>query len=180
MNGPFLSSCSSEIQDAANILANHITSDVRDTVDLVRPRCRRYSGNLNFRARVDTFYNHTPKWIETNNPSATPIEFAEAGFYYTGFQDLVQCYICDYCIGGWSRNIITPWEAHCAWSPNCPLVCIHQPHYFIDIQRSRAAQFYDKFHFATFSDPINNEELTDAQHKVFPVWNPDRPPFGRD
>lgn len=171
MNDSFLSKCGPEIQDAAEILANNILPEIRDVVYQAQPHCRIFHNNRGFRKRVETFYNPVHRWKSTDNLSANPPELAEAGFHYNGFQDLVECYICGHLIGGWAKNQVTPWEAHCAWSPSCPFVRIHHPSYFIEIQRSRVAKFFDKFHFQTFCEPIthDNEELTSAQHQVFPL-----------
>ncbi|KAL4222694.1 Protein DETOXIFICATION 47 [Mactra antiquata] len=66
-----------------------------------------------FEARLHSY----EKWPipECQNPR----KLAEAGFYYTGYGDLVKCFHC----GGGLRNweyLDVPWVEHCRFFPECP------------------------------------------------------------
>lgn len=50
-----------------------------------------------------------------------PKELIDAGFYYTGEDDKVQCFKCNVILAGWDPED-TPWGEHKRWSKDCPLV----------------------------------------------------------
>ncbi|AAQ96394.1 inhibitor of apoptosis [Neodiprion sertifer nucleopolyhedrovirus] len=50
--------------------------------------------------------------------SQSPRELAEAGFYYTGFNDTTKCYECGVTLKDWMPEEDI-WEQHVKWSPNC-------------------------------------------------------------
>lgn len=50
-----------------------------------------------------------------------PTELCDAGFYYTGRDDSVKCYICECALRQWEPGD-TAWGEHRKFSPNCPLV----------------------------------------------------------
>lgn len=67
------------------------------------------------KARLHTFIN----W-----PKDCPIqpkELIDAGFYYTGNGDKVECFKCGIILAGW-EPLDTPWGEHVKWAKNCPLV----------------------------------------------------------
>ncbi|XP_069819636.1 baculoviral IAP repeat-containing protein 1-like [Dendropsophus ebraccatus] len=47
-----------------------------------------------------------------------PCSLAEAGFYFTGTRDNVQCFSCGGCLGNWEEND-DPWKEHTKWFPEC-------------------------------------------------------------
>ncbi|XP_053396575.1 baculoviral IAP repeat-containing protein 8-like [Mercenaria mercenaria] len=51
----------------------------------------------------------------------TPLQLAEAGLYYTGFEDQVRCFMCDGGLRRWDPEDV-PWTEHCRWFPDCPFV----------------------------------------------------------
>ncbi|XP_028413742.1 putative inhibitor of apoptosis [Dendronephthya gigantea] len=53
-----------------------------------------------------------------------PKELIDAGFYYTGSGDRVQCFKCGIILAGWEPHD-TPWGEHEKWSKDCPLVREH-------------------------------------------------------
>lgn len=58
--------------------------------------------------RVETFPDD---WIHENNPDQTKLKMAEAGFFYTGIRDRVQCPFCLILIELWDPGEI-PIEEH--------------------------------------------------------------------
>ena len=69
-------------------------------------------------ARLHTFIN----WPK--NCPVQPKELIDAGFYYTGNGDKVECFKCGIILAGWEQQD-TPWGEHEKWSKNCPLVVEH-------------------------------------------------------
>lgn len=47
-----------------------------------------------------------------------PIELSDAGFFYTGMGDRVQCYSCGGGVKDWEDDDVA-WEQHALWYPNC-------------------------------------------------------------
>lgn len=50
-----------------------------------------------------------------------PYELAAAGFYYTGIDDKVKCFICNGIIGEWNYTD-NAWKEHAFWFPKCKFV----------------------------------------------------------
>ena len=46
-------------------------------------------------------------------------QIAEAGFYFTGLNDNVQCSTCNLVLSGWAPTD-DPWLKHAQDSPGCP------------------------------------------------------------
>ncbi|XP_063309844.1 baculoviral IAP repeat-containing protein 1-like [Pelobates fuscus] len=47
-----------------------------------------------------------------------PALLAQAGFFFIGRRDHVQCFSCSGCLGNWSEND-DPWKEHAKWFPEC-------------------------------------------------------------
>ncbi|XP_070599213.1 baculoviral IAP repeat-containing protein 1-like [Erythrolamprus reginae] len=47
-----------------------------------------------------------------------PVLLAEAGFFFTGIKDTVQCFSCSGCLGNWEEGD-DPWKEHAKWFPEC-------------------------------------------------------------
>ncbi|XP_044147662.1 baculoviral IAP repeat-containing protein 1-like [Bufo gargarizans] len=47
-----------------------------------------------------------------------PCTLAEAGFFFTGTRDNVQCFSCGGCLGNWEEKD-DPWKEHAKWFPMC-------------------------------------------------------------
>ncbi|KAM4808285.1 baculoviral IAP repeat-containing protein 1-like [Rhinophrynus dorsalis] len=47
-----------------------------------------------------------------------PALLAEAGFFFKGRRDTVQCFCCGGCLGNWEEND-DPWREHAKWFPTC-------------------------------------------------------------
>ncbi|KAG8130959.1 hypothetical protein E2320_017555 [Naja naja] len=58
----------------------------------------------------------------TNWPSyckeIQPALLVNAGFFYTGIKDTVQCFACSGCLGNWEEGD-DPWKEHAKWFPEC-------------------------------------------------------------
>ncbi|XP_045174784.2 baculoviral IAP repeat-containing protein 2-like [Mercenaria mercenaria] len=60
----------------------------------------------------------------------TPQQLAEAGLYYTGFEDQVRCFACDGGLRRWDPED-DPWTEHCRWFPACPYALEQKGEQFI-------------------------------------------------
>ncbi|KAM3843440.1 baculoviral IAP repeat-containing protein 1 isoform 2-T2 [Vipera latastei] len=47
-----------------------------------------------------------------------PALLSNAGFYFTGIKDTVQCFSCSGCLGNWEEGD-DPWKEHAKWFPEC-------------------------------------------------------------
>ncbi|XP_015674048.1 baculoviral IAP repeat-containing protein 1 [Protobothrops mucrosquamatus] len=47
-----------------------------------------------------------------------PALLTNAGFYFTGIKDTVQCFACSGCLGNWEEGD-DPWKEHAKWFPEC-------------------------------------------------------------
>jgi len=66
---------------------------------------------INQSSRLYSFRN----WTHIINP----IKLSEAGFFYTGVEDFVQCFSCSGILKDWDDENDDPWEQHALWLPNC-------------------------------------------------------------
>uniref|UniRef100_T1L628 RING-type domain-containing protein n=2 Tax=Tetranychus urticae TaxID=32264 RepID=T1L628_TETUR len=57
------------------------------------------------------------------NPAITPLELAEAGFFYSGQSDLVTCFHCANSLLEWIKND-NAWVNHALFSPCCTFIYI--------------------------------------------------------
>lgn len=73
----------------------------------------------NEHARLHSFIN----WPKTC--PVQPKELIDAGFYYRGNGDKVECFKCGIILAGW-EPLDTPWGEHEKWSKDCPLVIEHR------------------------------------------------------
>lgn len=70
----------------------------------------------NYFIRLQTYTNWKPEF------KRTPTELSEAGFFYTGYDDLVICFYCDGGLRQWDSDD-DPWIEHARWFPHCAFVC---------------------------------------------------------
>ncbi|XP_038151946.1 E3 ubiquitin-protein ligase XIAP isoform X2 [Cyprinodon tularosa] len=70
-------------------------------------------------ARLQTF---SPSW--PSNSPVTPRDLAQAGFFYLGCDDRVQCFCCGLKLNGW-ENGDNPWGEHTKHNPNCFFILGH-------------------------------------------------------
>ncbi|XP_053396589.1 baculoviral IAP repeat-containing protein 7-A-like isoform X2 [Mercenaria mercenaria] len=64
-------------------------------------------------SRLETFTNWPAQMTQR------PEQLADAGLYYTGFEDHVRCFACDGGLRRWDPED-DPWIEHCRWFPACP------------------------------------------------------------
>ncbi|KAL3883678.1 hypothetical protein ACJMK2_029917 [Sinanodonta woodiana] len=87
-------------------------TSVQDFTADDRIRCPKYH---TYHSRLSTF----TKW--PSDMTQTPELVAQAGFYYTGLQDVVRCFACDGGLKNWDPED-DPWIEHARWFPSCPFV----------------------------------------------------------
>ncbi|XP_072006854.1 baculoviral IAP repeat-containing protein 1-like [Engystomops pustulosus] len=63
-------------------------------------------------ARLQTFSCWPPYTL------MEPDVLAQAGLFFTGTRDHVQCFSCGGCLGNWEEND-DPWKEHAKWFPEC-------------------------------------------------------------
>ncbi|KAL8614983.1 hypothetical protein ACOMHN_029726 [Nucella lapillus] len=73
--------------------------------------------------------NTFERWPHTNSHPAD--EMAEAGFYFTGHEDLVRCFHCKGGLKTWERSD-KPWIEHSRWFSRCPFVRLAKGQKFVD------------------------------------------------
>lgn len=62
----------------------------------------------------------------------TPEQMTESGFFYTGQDDLVQCYYCGVGMKNWERED-DPCIEHARWSPTCPYLLVNNGREFVQM-----------------------------------------------
>ena len=71
---------------------------------------------VSLEARVSSFRDQFKSWPP--GLKQKPEELAEAGFFYLGLNDCVQCPVCDLLQSSWAPGD-DPWIRHAANSPAC-------------------------------------------------------------
>ncbi|KAL3883074.1 hypothetical protein ACJMK2_029367 [Sinanodonta woodiana] len=92
-----------------------------------------------------------------------PEQVADAGFYYTGLQDVVRCFACDGGLKNWDPED-DPWIEHARWFSQCPFVKRVKGQQFIDMVRrmtEESDEEEDVVVFSTFqpNNPSSSNEL---------------------
>lgn len=77
-------------------------------------------------SRVGTFRN----WPSSS--SHTPLQLAEAGFFYAGYADCGRCFFCNGGLKSWEPTD-DPWVEHARWFPKCAYVRQFQGQDFVDL-----------------------------------------------
>nr|BDT62557.1 MAG: baculoviral IAP repeat-containing protein [Metapenaeus ensis majanivirus] len=124
-----------DIKTRANFAINHYEIPVQFTnneipVPLTTPM---YENIVGQDRRLLTFYLF--KWPKRTNviegySKLTPLEMANAGFFYTGLTDKVVCFYCGGSISNWERAY-DPWYEHAVNFPYCFYVAIHKGYTYI-------------------------------------------------
>lgn len=65
------------------------------------------------------------------NLKMKPVELCDAGFFYTGMGDRVQCFSCGGGLKNWEDNDVA-WEQHALWYPNCEYMKLIKGQPYID------------------------------------------------
>lgn len=126
-----VSSHESRIPEQAGLMAGAEDGATTDEVVLsVEPRNPQYrKGSV----RISSF----SKW--PRDLTQTPEELADAGFFYTGYNDIVRCYVCDGGLQKWSPED-NAWVEHARWFPHCAYVRQRKGQDFIELVRLSAEQ----------------------------------------
>ncbi|XP_052238119.1 uncharacterized protein LOC127849536 isoform X1 [Dreissena polymorpha] len=82
-------------------------------------------------SRLDTFINQHSRFLRP-----TREQIAEAGFYYTGYNDECNCFACGCDLSEWEPND-DPWIEHCRYSDDCPYVWEVRGAAFVNLYRRR-------------------------------------------
>lgn len=77
--------------------------------------CPRHPEFSDYHVRVETYAN----W--PSDLDQRPNALAEAGFYYTGEDDVVRCHYCDGGLRQWEPGDV-PWTEHARWFPFCKYI----------------------------------------------------------
>ncbi|QEI03658.1 IAP-3 [Rachiplusia nu nucleopolyhedrovirus] len=116
-----------------------------------------YKTYKHYQNRLESFSMYQTIF-ETDHISNIPMrKFAEAGFFYTGVDDEVKCYLCFLGINKWESTDV-PIELHRTNNPQCPVVVNYFKKYsntpetsLIEDQNS-ASVFYDEADNASLAD----------------------------
>ncbi|XP_065340489.1 baculoviral IAP repeat-containing protein 7-B-like [Cloeon dipterum] len=85
--------------------------------------------NPNFatlKSRINSFKDYWPK-----SQRQTPLEMAQAGFYYTGKADKTVCFHCNFGLHDWVPED-DPCIQHCRWNSNCQYLLMHKGPAFVE------------------------------------------------
>ena len=106
-----------------------------------------------YESRLKTF----SRWPKTS--SMTPKALCEAGFYYTGFDDMVRCFYCAGAIREWAITD-DPYVEHARWFPDCA--------YLIQV---KSTQFVDQVHAST---PANKKSVRQTKAEKIAIKKADQ------
>ncbi|KAK3579674.1 hypothetical protein CHS0354_027129 [Potamilus streckersoni] len=127
-----------EYQEKIHGTENQVQEQVQETSrnpgQWIASDCLRSPQYQTYSARLSTFV----RW--PSHMSQTPKQVADAGFYYTGIQDIVRCFACDGGLKNWDPED-DPWIEHARWFPQCPFVECVKGQEFIDLVRRIAEEF---------------------------------------
>ncbi|XP_046572470.1 E3 ubiquitin-protein ligase XIAP-like isoform X2 [Haliotis rubra] len=74
-------------------------------------------------------------YVTWPHSSPTPVDLAEAGFFYNGQGDSVRCFFCGTGLRNWDSGD-NAWVEHARWSPQCVYLVQHQGRDFVDLVQS--------------------------------------------
>ncbi|XP_040197475.1 baculoviral IAP repeat-containing protein 1b-like isoform X2 [Rana temporaria] len=99
-----------------------------------------------------------------------PSALVQAGFFFTGSRDTVQCFSCGGCIGIWEKDD-DPWREHAKWFPECTFLKSKiSPE---DIQQYvQNERRYNGIMVETFTDFLDHETLSlpGTTHRQAPLF----------
>ncbi|KAK3601952.1 hypothetical protein CHS0354_002759 [Potamilus streckersoni] len=90
-----------------------------------------------------------------------PEQVADAGFYYTGLQDVVRCFACDGGLKNWDPED-DPWIEHARWFSQCPFVRRIKGQEFIDLIRRMTEESDEEEDAVVHSTFQPNNPMADA------------------
>ena len=85
----------------------------------------------------------------------TPRQLTDAGFFYLGRGDHVQCFYCDIGLKNWEATD-KPWVEHVKWSRNCAYVLHKMGAEFVELVLSNAPIDDGMLH--NFEKQVEHEE----------------------
>ncbi|XP_060584971.1 baculoviral IAP repeat-containing protein 7-B-like [Ruditapes philippinarum] len=94
----------------------------------------------------------------------TPVQLAEAGLYYTGFDDHVRCFACDGGLKKWDPED-DPWTEHCRWFPECPFVLENKGEEYVKLVQTVTAHEIQK-RLETEEKPANTSAGPDISSEM--------------
>lgn len=126
--------------------STHLDGEIQRELHINVLRTKPQNDDYNtFESRLCTFETW-PKAL-----AQTPGKLADAGFFYMGFGDAVECFSCGICFRDWEPQD-DPWIEHAKASPRCNYVLMVKGEDFIERCRSN-------------TDLNNNENATNAVSK---------------
>lgn len=89
-------------------------------------------------------------------------KYAEAGFFYLGYEDRTVCYYCGGGLVDWQEKDI-PWYEHARWFSNCPFLHIHKGKQFVSFLQKLKITWRDRKPLERML--LETESTTDDLHK---------------
>ncbi|MDP0563020.1 MAG: RING-HC finger protein [Candidatus Endonucleobacter sp. (ex Gigantidas childressi)] len=99
----------------------------------------KYPEFTTYEARLSSYVN----WPRQDKQA--PESLADAGYFYTGVEDIVRCFCCDLGMAEWSGNE-RPWQEHARHSSYCWFLKRSKGQEYIDEVRTRWKKVYDPKH----------------------------------
>lgn len=103
-------------------------------VGITMPKQPDYPNYIAYRARLKSF--DTENWSISSCP-LTKEQLADAGFFYTGYDDRVMCFHCGGGLRYWKASD-EPWLEHARWFSTCTYLRMVKGQEFIDCARATA------------------------------------------
>ncbi|XP_037773279.1 baculoviral IAP repeat-containing protein 7-A-like [Penaeus monodon] len=128
-----------------------------DQEDLIKTRYE-YAGPLHdyyktTQSRLESFLN----WPHRHRQKIEAL--VEAGFYYLGISDHVQCFHCGACLRNWEEDD-DPWRVHAEWYPEC---------YYVQLKKGK--EFIDKVRLEVSRIPMWRHSSSTSQDTSEHDWN---------
>jgi hypothetical protein len=99
-----------------------------------------------FNSIMELLENRKRSFIDKSWDQTIPVsvdELSEAGFYYTGENDMVECFYCSLGVNGWDEED-HPWKAHAKYAPICHFLKLNKSQQFIeDCQENYQKSLFD-------------------------------------
>lgn len=100
------------------------------------------------------------------NLKMKPVELSDAGFFYTGMGDRVQCFSCGGGLKNWEDDDVA-WEQHALWYPNCEYMKLIRGQKYIDavqaIHRQKQQQALDE------DEDVESSSEAEEQEEAVPM-----------
>uniref|UniRef100_A0A670XT97 NLR family apoptosis inhibitory protein n=1 Tax=Pseudonaja textilis TaxID=8673 RepID=A0A670XT97_PSETE len=113
-------------------------------------------------SRLESFTNW-PSYCKEIQPAL----LANAGFFYTGIKDTVQCFACSGCLGNWEEGD-DPWKEHAKWFPECEFLQREKSRDEIKQYIQSYCGFFDITDLEPFLNIYKDEEIRLESFKTWP------------